>query len=131
MPLIEWTQKLSVNFEEIDNQHKKLIQLINKLHDAMKKGKGSSILDDVLKEMTDYAKYHFGTEEKFMEQFKFPELKEHKEQHHDFINKVGEFTEEMKDSKIGMSLKVMHFLADWLKTHIINEDHKYVPYLKK
>ncbi|MDD3627137.1 MAG: hypothetical protein PHV06_07445, partial [bacterium] len=59
------------------------------------------------------------------------ELVAHREKHREFILKVESFTDEMDRSKIGLSLQVMRFLADWLKEHIINEDHKYVPYLKK
>ncbi|MDD3628037.1 MAG: bacteriohemerythrin, partial [bacterium] len=81
MALIEWTKELSVNFSTIDSQHKKLIGLINKLHDAMKEGKGSAVLDEVINEMSDYAKIHFETEEKYMEKFKFPELVAHREKH--------------------------------------------------
>ena len=70
MPLITWTDNLSVNHTEIDNQHKKLVDLINILFDAMKAGKGTDVLNKIFAELTSYTIYHFTYEEKLMESIK-------------------------------------------------------------
>ena len=63
MPLIAWDQGFSVGVGSIDEQHKKLIGLLNDLHDAMRFGKGRDVLGKVLAELIDYTAYHFRTEE--------------------------------------------------------------------
>jgi hemerythrin len=50
MSLIEWTDNLSVNIDEIDTQHKKLVGFINELHLAMKGRKAKDVLGKIIEE---------------------------------------------------------------------------------
>ena len=54
MPLMEWTDKLSVGVPSIDAQHKKLVSMANTLYDAMKAGHGKEILDETLAGLINY-----------------------------------------------------------------------------
>lgn len=49
MALFVWSDKYSVNINEIDNQHKKLVDILSSLHDSMKAGKGSEVLGKTLR----------------------------------------------------------------------------------
>ena len=69
MELISWKDSLNVGIVEIDEQHKKLVGLINKLFEAMANGKSSEIMKSVLGELSNYVNTHFATEEKLMKQF--------------------------------------------------------------
>jgi hemerythrin len=66
MAFMEWNNSFSVNVAEIDNQHKHLIDLINKLFEAMSVGKGSEVMGTVLKDLINYTVSHFAMEEKYM-----------------------------------------------------------------
>ena len=90
MALIEWSDKLSVSMFEFDEEHKKLVGMINSLHEAMKSGKGKDLLPKTLDECTNYALKHFAHEEKLMVQYQYPEYKKHKAVHDDFVTKVVE-----------------------------------------
>ncbi len=68
---IKWQDAFSVNVNEIDQQHKKLIGMINELFDAMEEGRGRAILSGLLEEMVDYSKTHFSNEEAYMRRFEF------------------------------------------------------------
>jgi hemerythrin len=125
MALFEWTPALSVGVTEMDNQHKKLIDLINRLNDAMKAGKGKDILAQVFKELADYTIFHFGAEEKYMQQFSYPEIFKQKAEHKVFIDKTLAMTKDLIAGKITVSMDVMTFLKDWLSKHIQGEDKKY------
>ncbi|MCC6132451.1 MAG: hemerythrin, partial [Acidobacteria bacterium] len=57
MSLITWSDELSVGVSAFDNQHKRLVALINELHDAMSAGKGSKVLGKILSELADYTVY--------------------------------------------------------------------------
>src|SRR5665647_697844 len=91
MPLIQWTSILSVNVAEIDQQHQKLIALINNLNDAMRKGKGKESLAEIIDELSNYAANHFAFEEKYFDKFGYPAATSHKLEHTNFVKKVSEF----------------------------------------
>lgn len=128
MPLISWSDTYSVNVKEIDEQHKKLIDLINKLHDAMKVGKGSQMIADVLKALIDYTSSHFATEERYMKLHAYPEYAHHKKEHNLLVMKVLDVQKNLQSGKAPITQDIMAFLKDWLITHIQGEDKKFGPF---
>jgi hemerythrin len=122
---MEWTEELSVNIREIDDQHKKLIALINKLHDAMKAGQGKEALEGTLQELASYTVYHFQTEEKYMQKFNYPRLPSHKAEHAAFVKKVVDFQKDFAENRLGLTLDLMNFLRDWVNHHIRETDKQY------
>ncbi len=59
MALFNWSEEYSVNVNGLDNQHKKLVDLINELHSAMKEGKSKEVLGKIIEELISYTKFHF------------------------------------------------------------------------
>ena len=131
MALLEWDEKLSVSIKEIDDQHKKLFDIINSLHAAMKQGKGVDVIEKIISELKDYTHYHFSAEETYMEKANYSEIRTHRDCHHEFVNKLEDFQRELDKSKYGVSIKVMRFLADWLVKHIKDTDQKYSAFIKE
>jgi hemerythrin len=128
MTIMTWSDALSVNIKEIDDQHKKLVSMVNQLHAAMLKGEGKTVVGPILAELTAYTVYHFSTEEEYMEKYAYPNLHSHRLEHQRFVKRVGEFKTSYDAETIGLSNEVMHFLADWLKDHIQGTDKKFSPY---
>lgn len=131
MSLITWSDDLSVSIGEIDDQHKKLIGLINNLHDAMKSGQAKNVMEKTLGDLADYAVYHFRTEEQYMEKFHYPEYQTHKLAHTAFVKKVTQFQADFKAGKLGISMDLMNFLREWLTTHIRGTDRNYSATFRK
>lgn len=129
MTILQWNDAYSVNIALIDNQHRKLVDMINQLHDAMKTGAGSQAIDEILTNMTSYCEAHFATEETLFEQYSYPGALAHQSDHQNFIKKVAQLREKSQKSKIGLSMEVMTFLKDWLNHHILEVDQKYAPFL--
>jgi hemerythrin len=125
MPIFTWNDSYSVSVASMDNQHKKLFDLINQLHDAMAAGKGKEIIGTVLNEMLDYTKTHFTAEEKILEKHNYPGLPEQKKQHGIYIQKVVEMQEKAKTGNLVLSLEASQFLKEWLLNHILVIDKKY------
>ena len=125
MALLQWDDSYSVSVVEIDNQHKKLVAIINELHDSMMKGSVKGVLDSTLKELIGYAGTHFKTEEKYFDEYGYAEAAAHKKEHSDFTRKVAGFKKEFEGGRMGLSIEVMSFLSDWLKNHIKTVDKKY------
>jgi hemerythrin len=128
MPLIQWSDSLKVKVAEIDQQHQKLVGMINDLNEAMRQGKGKVVLGKILSGMVTYAASHFRTEEKYFDQFGYPEADSHKKEHGAFTKKVLEFKDGFEKGKLGLSMEVMDFLSDWLQNHIKGVDMKYGPF---
>lgn len=124
MALIEWNEKLSVKVPRFDEEHKKIIIMINSLHDAMKAGKGKELLEKILNESTEYALKHFANEEKLMVQYKYPEYKEHKALHDEFGKKVVELRR-LHEKQALQSGQLLKTLQEWLIKHINDVDKKY------
>lgn len=131
MPFIEWSDKLITGVREADEQHKKLVSLINELYDAMKQGKGKEVIDKALDELVRYAGYHFTTEETLMSKYGYPELASHKREHEAFKAKIKEFLEKKAKGEATLTMEVMTFLKDWLVKHIMGTDKKYGPFLQQ
>lgn len=127
---MEWKDIFSVNVKEFDEQHKKLIEMINELHDAIKKGQGRVAIAAVMEGMIDYALTHFANEERYMYLFHFPGYNEHKLEHDAFVDKVVDFQKMMgHEENPAFSLEIMEFLENWLVKHIQVIDRRYGPFL--
>ena len=131
MALIEWSSGLSVQVHEIDEQHKKLIGLINQLQDAMRTGKGKDLVGKTINELVRYTVNHFSTEEKYFDKFDYPDTAAHMDEHAKFIKEVSAFKKEFDEGRIGLTIKLMNFLSDWLRNHIMGSDKKYGPFFNE
>ncbi|HXY55498.1 MAG TPA: bacteriohemerythrin [Nitrospirota bacterium] len=129
MGFLKWSKKYSVNVTEIDEQHKKLITLINEMYDAMNIDKGKDILGNVIANLVNYTVYHFNTEELLLQQYDYPHYKEHKELHDILSKKARNLKESFDHGKWPTTIDVMLLLTSWLNAHILVEDKKYEPYL--
>jgi hemerythrin len=131
MPMLAWNDRLSVNIKEIDAQHKKLVDMINHLHDSMKASKADAVLMGIVDEMKKYAASHFALEEKHMKAHAYPEFAKHKGEHDKFVAKVVQVEQDLKSGKCAMSMDILNFLSSWLLEHIKGTDKKYGPYLNE
>ncbi|MBI4745054.1 MAG: hemerythrin family protein [Deltaproteobacteria bacterium] len=131
MPIITWSSNLSVNVAEMDRQHRKLIDMINELFDAMSSGKGKDTIGKILDGLTEYTKTHFASEERMMQLHNYPELSTQQSEHIKLTKQVTDLHERFKSASgsLSITLETMNFLKDWLQNHILQNDKKYGPYL--
>jgi len=125
MGMVTWNDTLSVGVQEIDMQHKKLVAMVNDLHDGMKEGKGKEQLEKLLSGLISYTATHFKTEEKYFDKFKYSESISHKKEHTEFIKKVTDFKSKFEMNEATVTIDVMNFLTQWLFKHIKGTDKKY------
>jgi hemerythrin len=129
MGYLKWSDRYSVHIAEIDEQHKKLINLINEMFDAMQAGKGREIIDTIIDEFVNYTVYHFSTEERLLQQHGYPKYGDHKEMHDHIAKKARDLKETLDKGIKPSNIDVMLLLTNWLNAHILDEDKKYVPYI--
>lgn len=131
MARIQWDEKFSVSLQTIDEQHKKLFEMINALSRAIEAGEEGNGVADVLLKMVDYLSYHFQTEEDLMKRFNYPGYKEHRFQHAEFVLRTLNFEKKLQEGgEEKLSNEVLHYLKDWLIKHILVSDRKLGPFLQ-
>ena len=123
-PLIEWNEALENGIPEIDAQHQVLAGLFNKLYLAILKDSTGPAINKILDETVFYTKFHFGTEERYYEEFDYTWKDKHKQEHAEFIEKITAFQEDWLSGKLRLTVELHSHLSDWLKTHISVSDRK-------
>ncbi|QJB56308.1 bacteriohemerythrin [Pseudodesulfovibrio sp. zrk46] len=130
MAFIDWSSKNRVGITEVDNQHKKLFDLLNSLHQATVNGEEQSALGRILDELVDYTVYHFETEEKLFLEYGYPGYEDHKEVHDDLTRQAVELQEEFREGSVTISFDLLDFLNDWLVTHTTGLDQEMAMFFK-
>jgi len=124
MSMLEWQDSWSVGNSSLDDDHKRLISIIQKVggHRTLSKDLGG-----VISELENYAKYHFAREEQLMEEADIPGLEEHKESHRSFVEWLDNIRQTFKSQQARRLLtnQVDDYLQDWLKNHILTTDMTY------
>jgi len=124
MPLVTWDETYSVRIKRLDEQHQKLFALLNALHDAMRQGRGQTIVQDTLRELATYTVSHFQAEEELMRKSNYPGLAAHQAEHQRFVAKVRQLSEDVQAGR-HVSIDLVNFVRDWLPQHIQRTDRSY------
>ncbi len=130
MTPLKWDEKYILNVKEIDDEHKNLFSLFNRLQEGIIAGKSKDELGTALLELIDHTVLHFATEEKLMQQFSYIGFVEHKRVHDGLITEAQELHQKFSKGNLSLSKEVSVFLSDWLTDHIVDMDKKYAPLFK-
>ena len=130
MPLFLWDNKLKTNITSCDEQHQRLIGLINELFDVMQQKQDKSIIGKTLDELVVYTMYHFQLEEELMAQHGFPGLNRHKAEHANLTKEVYAYKTRYNNGEQLAPVELVSFLKDWVIDHIIGMDKNYSAFLR-
>ncbi|SNZ06882.1 hemerythrin [Persephonella hydrogeniphila] len=131
MVLIEWSEELELGIPEIDNQHKRLVEMLNEFYTELEEGHQSEAVEHFLKNLEDYLNYHLDYEEKFMEEIGFPQLENHKKTHDMFKKLYAEEKNRYLEGDTKALRELVAFAFSWLFSHIMKTDKKYAEFLKE
>ena len=131
MENIIWDETLSVEVDEIDEDHRKLVDLFNMLSHSVAEGDSTDYIEAVLEELISCTIWHFRHEERLMLLYKYEGIIEHKAEHSDLIDKVKELQQKHhKENKL-LTNEDIEYLETWLTEHILGHDMKLGFYLMK
>jgi len=125
MSFITWSDRYSVGVHSINDQHKRLVELINTLYEEFYKGVTNEFLHELIGELEKYTVYHFSYEEKFMKMYDYKGYKEHVAEHQKFINELNHYKETLSKENTKVVIDFATYLKDWLLKHIMGTDKKY------
>lgn len=131
MEQIAWTEDFSVGVVIIDEQHKQLIALVNRLIAKPQTTTKSEAISDLLSDMTNYAIEHFATEEELLRQHNYPHLEEHVAQHRAFRKQIVDFCMATMSNVATVPETMLHYLRDWFVEHILKSDMAYKPFFRE
>ena len=126
MKKAEWSERFSVKVKILDDQHKGMFEIINKLIPGDDGNLENGVVSSVINEMFRYASTHFETEEKLMRQFGYDAFESHRKQHDFFREETLKLASRSKAGERRISNELLEFLTTWLVGHILGSDAKYV-----
>jgi hemerythrin len=129
--MVEWTNRYVLGIPGIDVQHKKLIEITNTLFSACRRGTKHAKRQffKAVREVVDYIRYHFASEEKLLERLQYPGMEQHKLEHAQFVRDVVAKVQDFKNGKKFAPNLLARYLRDWILSHVAMTDKDYADYL--
>lgn len=128
MTYLPWTSDLETGIVSIDDQHRKLIDYINELHDACDTHSQEKI-GAVIEKLIDYTVLHFADEEKMMEDAGYPLSDHHIRIHRTFVERMQEIQKDYLAGRV-VDEELMRLMQKWMFTHIQHHDRGFVDRLQ-
>lgn len=122
MELIKLEDRLKLNIPEVDSQHEKLIELVNRLRSALVDGADKAARDSLLSQLLEGMRSHCAYEEELMLRYGYPEYKAHKSEHDRLAHNLGDLIKRYRNGELVLSIAVVMELNCWAKIHIEKSD---------
>ena len=124
-----WDHVLSVGVDEVDDDHRKLVNLFNMLNHSVTEGDDPEYLAAVLDELINCTAWHFSHEERLMLKHGYEGLAEHKEEHKELVKSAKELQQKILQAGNLVATEDIEFLERWLTEHILTTDMRMGAYL--
>ncbi len=126
---MKWQNSFSTGIRKIDEEHKILVEMLNDLETSMYSDREDKVLASVLRNLVDYVKFHFKSEEEVMKKIGFPDLQRHRKLHKNLVHEVATILVDLKNGRAWSVPELVAFLQHWLLEHILGEDLKIGQYI--
>lgn len=130
MAVIAWKSIYETGIVALDNEHRGLVQEINRLYEAVRDKRGETVLADILAMLEKYTVDHFQHEEALMAEYHFSGLAEHQKIHRELIDEIQEFKKRATTGTEELARELLTFLRTWLLDHILQIDKGYGAFLE-
>ena len=122
MPFITWSEALSIKVDELNDQHRLMVEFINELHDAMILAKSPAVTGRVLAALLACTGTHFATEEHLMTANAYPGFEKHTAEHQALLHQLAVLHTAVVAGNISLSSEVLQVLRTWLIDDILGMD---------
>ncbi len=121
---IEWDPSIEVGVARLDEDHRRLVSLLNYLENYHEMDVRSEAVALAIEHIREYASLHFRHEEAYMQSIDYPDMESHKQAHKQFKERTGALCIDVMNKKEGTPKAIYDFLFDWISRHILREDKK-------
>jgi hemerythrin len=121
-------QEITLGIEDVDKQHQELLDRMDLLRDYMRRGQSRDAVSDTLKFLETYVVEHFATEVRYMQQYRYPGMPQHKAEHETFLRDLTAFKEKFTslqaqgETTTFLGVDIVRKLNTWFTEHIATED---------
>ena len=130
MPLITWEAEMSIGVQEMDDEHRKLIAMINEIGDGMAAGQGRDELGGLVDKVVEFTKEHLAHEERLLAEAGYAESDAHHREHDQMIAKTLSLQASFRWGSVELIRPdLANFVCDWLVSHIQGSDKAYGVFL--
>jgi hemerythrin len=119
MALIEWKKEYSVGVTKLDDQHKKILKIVNQCIGQQFSTQNEREIEEILDFLQNYIKEHFKTEEEYMLKHQYSGYEEQRNEHNQFIDRLFEAQKEYLKHGQVTSINIFNFVWDWFSQHIL------------
>ncbi len=126
-----WDNTLSVDVKEIDEDHRRLVELFNILSHSVADGDATNYIEAVLEELISCTVWHFRHEERLMLKYAYEDFDEHKTEHQKLIETAQVLQQKFLQESRQISSEDIEFIEHWLTGHILAADMKLGSYLSE
>jgi hemerythrin-like metal-binding protein len=130
MAALTWQDEYTVGVKELDDQHKKLLEIINYLGEQQQEEYDANKFSDTISSLIHYAYTHFATEERYLLQTTFPDIKKHVFEHIDFIMKTLSLYLRIEKGGEKDLKELLKYLKEWYASHVLGLDRNYIPFMR-
>ena len=126
MEAFQWNPCFVTGLTDVDEQHHRLVDVINRFGELVMRQEGASIaeLKTVFVELASYAQYHFAEEEALMTAMGLDQrhVEQHRQDHANFIDEVTQLHGSVSENNRNAAKSLLQFLTQWLAYHILGSD---------
>ena len=129
--IVVWGDNYATGIELIDNQHKELVNLTNRLYRACM-GSDQNVeatFKEIMSKMVEYVRFHFTAEQNLLKNISFPHYSDHTKEHNTLIKNILDAAKEYNEGNRFTPNNFVRTLKDWVFGHIAFSDKIYSAYI--
>jgi len=124
MTFIPWSDDYETGIDSIDEQHRRLVEIVNHFDEASRRGRGTRVMRDILNDLIGYTQEHFDHEESLMAAAGYPGLRKHQTLHRQLLQKVERCQFDFEQGR-RITPEVRDLLRYWIESHLMHEDQEF------
>lgn len=131
MAFFIWRDSFNIGIEEIDQQHRKFMEMLNECYEAVSFAKTTTINHELVNKLKAYVSMHFDYEIDMLKNTGYIETEQQLKQHKYFESRISELESSLLHVNAESLITVFSFLRDWFLNHILENDRKYVSFVNQ
>ncbi|MEO5331845.1 MAG: bacteriohemerythrin [Magnetococcus sp. YQC-5] len=126
-----WSDALLTGLRDVDDDHKKLVAMVNRIHKLIKESAGTEEVAKIINELASYTQFHFAREEQWFERHGYPDRVAHKAIHDKLLVDVTVLMQKFAAGDFAAPMDLLTVAKAWLVNHIMKEDMSFAPFFKQ